>query len=153
MSVQPFECPDSNPWRAMEKLTQPRRYAGGEFLFHEGSSCRGVYLIKSGQVQLMMSVRPKEYQAVDLAGQGAHLGLNEVMGGMSHKFGAQAIGTVEVDFIERMKLMSFLRKHHEVCIQIVGLLSENLHELYQRLRSMARVEARRTRKVLSTRVH
>lgn len=153
VSVELFDCPDLNPWRAMEKLTQRRRYASGEFLFHEGSPCRGVYLVKSGQVQLLMRVQPKEYQAIDLTGEGAHLGLNEVMGGMSHKFGAQAIGPVEVDFIERMKLMRFLRKHHDVCIEIVGLLSENLHGLYQRLRSMARAEARRKRKVLSTRVH
>ena len=153
VSVELFGCPESNPWRAMEELAQSRRYAGGEFLFHEGSPCRGVYLIKSGQVQLLMRTPPKEYQQVELTGQGAYLGLNEVMGGMSHKFGARAVGTVEVDFIGRTKLTRFLRQHQDVCVQIVGLMSENLHGLYQRLRSMARVEARRKRKILSTRVH
>ena len=149
----PLELSDSDPWRAMAGLMTLRRLAGGDFLFHEGEPCRGVYLVKRGQLRLLMQVRPREYHLVDTAGCGAFLGLNEVMGGMSHKFSVRAVGTVEVDYIERMSLMRFLHQHHDVCIQIVGLLSENLQGVYERLRNMARTEARRKRKPLSTSVH
>jgi len=137
----------------MEHLKIPRRYAGGDFLFREADPCRGIYLVKRGEVRVLMQVRPREQQVVEVVGPGSCLGLNEVMGGMSHKFSAQAIGAIEVDYIKRVSLMMFLRKHHDVCIQIVGLLSEGLHGLYARLRLVAKVEARRKRNPVSSRVH
>jgi CRP/FNR family transcriptional regulator, dissimilatory nitrate respiration regulator len=142
-----------DPWRAVEDLKKPRSYAPGDFLFREGELCLGVYLVKKGQVRVMARVRAREYRTFEMMGPGGCLGLNEVMGGMAHKFTAEAVGTVEVDYIERMSLMKFLHKRHDVCMRLVCLLSDDLHGLYQRIRAIGSLEGKGKKKMLSHRVH
>lgn len=141
----------SDPWRALEDLKSPHRYEEGDLLFREGQPCAGLYLLEKGQVRLLLPVRPKQHKIFEVAGPGAVLGLSEVMSGMPHKLTAEAAEPVEVAYIERMALMKFLRKHHEICMQIVCLLSEDLHGLYQRFREMAPVEGKARKS--SSRVH
>ncbi len=141
-----------SPWRALEDLKSPRRYQEHALLFREGEPCAGVYLVEKGQIQLSLPVRPRQQKVFEIAGPGAVLGLSEVMTGMSHKLTAEAAGPVEVAYIERTALIKFLGNHHEVCMQIVRLLSEDLHGLYQRLLAMAPVEAKAHRKASSSRV-
>lgn len=132
----------SDPWRALEDLKAPRQYEPNALLFRDGEPCGGIYLVEKGHIRLLLPVRSKEHKIFEMAGPGAVLGLSEVMSGMPHKLTAEAAGPVEVAYIERMALMKFLRKHHEVCMQIVCLLSEDLHGLYQRFRALAPLEGK-----------
>ena len=151
LAAEPFSSPD--PWSGLAALKKPRRFAAGEFLFRENEPCLGVYLVKQGHVRLLMEAQPGHYRLFETVGPGTCLGLNEVMGGMWHKFTAEAAEAVEADCIERMTLLKFLRKHHDVCMQIVGLLSEDLHGLYRRFRELAQTGTRGKRKPVSDRVH
>jgi CRP-like cAMP-binding protein len=100
----------------------------------------GIYLIESGEVQLLLPARQKQYKIFDCAGTGAVLGLSEAMSGSPHKMMAEAVGPVEIAYVERMALMNFLAEHCEVCMQIVALLSEDLHGLYRRFRMISPAE-------------
>ena len=141
-----------DPWKALEDLKSRRTYAERGMLFHEGERCTGVYLVEKGNVRLLVPVRHKQHKVLEVARPGAALGLSEAMSGMPHKLTAEAAEVVQVAFIERMALMKFLRKHHEVCLQLVCLLSEDLHELYQRFRMLLPAEPKSHKKVVARRV-
>lgn len=126
----------TDPWRALQDLISRRQYDTCALLFREGESCGGIYLVETGQVRLLFRMRPKRDRVFEIAGPGAVLGLTEAMSGMPHQLTAEAAENVEVAYIERMALMKFLRKRPDVCMQVVYMLSEDLHGLYQRFRTI-----------------
>lgn len=144
MSGQTLNASPGDLGRALEKLKSRRCYEKNDLLFRDGEPCMGIYLIESGEVQLLLPARQKHYKIFDCAGTGAVLGLSEAMSGSPHKMMAEAVGPVEIAYIERMALMNFLAKHCEVCMQIVALLSEDLHGLYRRFRTVGTVEGRKS---------
>lgn len=132
-------CPNpllSNFWQALERLKAARHYDGGSHLFRDGEPCTGLYLVERGEIHLLIEVRPRQYKILETAQAGAVLGLSETMSGSLHKLTAEAVGPVEVAYIERMALMKFLPEHREVCMQIVSLLSDDLHGLYRIFRTL-----------------
>ena len=143
----------ADPWKALENLKSRRQYEERGLLFSEGERCAGIYLVEKGNVRLLVPLRRRQHRVLEMAGPGAVLGLSEAMSGMPHKLTAEATEPVEAAFIERMALMRFLRKHHEICLQVVCMLSEDLHGLYQRFRTLIPVEARSQKKTGSKSVH
>ena len=152
VSESPENTSVSDPWRALEDLKSRRRYEQRGMLFREGERCAGVYLVEKGNVRLLVPLRSKQQKVLEMAGPGAALGLSEAMSGTPHRLTAEADQVVEVAFIERMALMKFLRRHHDVCLQLVAILSEDLHGLYQTFRALVPAEPKSHKKTASRRV-
>jgi len=129
-------------WHALEDLRSSRRYESGSVLFRDGEPCAGIYLIEKGQINLLLPTQKKRYELFEAVGRGAMLGLSEAMSGSPHKFMAEAGLATEVAYVERMALMKFLSEHHMVCMQVVRLLSEDLHALYHRFREASPLQGR-----------
>lgn len=109
--------------------------------------------MEKGAVRLLLQSDPKAERIFDVAGPGAVLGLSESMTGECYKLTAEAAECVQISYIERGELLHFLQEHHEFCLQIVRLLSEDLHVLYGRYRSMDTLEGRPKGKTSSRRVN
>ena len=105
----------------------------------EEAPAHGVYLIEKGAIQIQLSSPISE--GLSEYGPGALLGLSEVMTGETHKFKAVAIE----DCVGRNDFLEFLRQNQAWCMQVVHLLSHDLHTIYQHLQSEARA-IRRGRK-------
>jgi CRP-like cAMP-binding protein len=133
----------------MSARTYPRKAP----LFQRGQPALGVYLVEKGEVRLRLYAEVQGHLGFDLAGPGAALGLSEVLTGETHKLTAEAIRPTQVSYIERNDLLQFLREHHECCLQVVHMLSEDLHGLYRRFRSEEGVRGSRTRKRSSFPIH
>ena len=136
-------------WHALDRLKSSRRYLEHELLFRDGEPCAGIYLVEAGEINLLLPARDKRYKIFDTAAAGAVLGLCEAMSGSPHKLTAEAAGPVEVAYIERMALMKYLSKHCEACMQIVALLSEDLHGLYRRCRTLPPLETKPRKKTVT----
>jgi len=134
--------PNKDLWHALETIKSSRHYEPHEFLYRDGEPCAGIYLVEAGEINLLLQGREKRYKAFETVRAGAVLGLCEAMSGSPHKLTAEAAGPVEVAYIERMALMKYLAKHCEVCMQIVALLSEDLHGLYRRCRTGTPLDAK-----------
>jgi hypothetical protein len=50
-----------------------------------------------------------------------------------------------VVFVKRKDLLRFLRDHRDACLQVVHLLSGDLHTAYERVRSIGLSRTRRPR--------
>jgi CRP/FNR family transcriptional regulator len=117
--------------RALDGFKSSRVYAQGHPLFLRGQSARGVYVVESGEVRLLLPTNPKSKQVLQTVGPGTLLGLSESVSGGSHKLTAEAVCPTHISFIPRKRLMAFLRNDQRHCWSIVRLLSDNLHSLYQ----------------------
>lgn len=138
MSLQPLPgklSPDL--WQALHGIKSVRVYPKGTTLFRQGSAVDGVYVVESGQVRVLLPAGQDHPQLLEVVGPGAILGLSESMSGDSHRVTAEAGDHTTVGFIPRQSFVEFLREHCDFCMQIVRLLSEDLHGLYHKFRSIS----------------
>jgi CRP/FNR family transcriptional regulator len=132
-------------WQALDRLKCLRTYEKGTPVFQQGHPAEGIYLIEKGEVRLTLPSGAQPGRTFEIVGPGAMLGLSETMTGEAHKLSAEAVSHTEIACVERGKLLAFLREHHQFCLQIVHLLSDDLHGLYQRFQCMSSEERPRRR--------
>ena len=122
----------------------------GTVLFREGQSARGIFLLCEGRVRLSICSESGRRMTVRVAGPGEVLGLSAAVSGGRHELTAEALEGVQVAAVRRKDLLHFLHEHRDVCLQVVNLLSEDLHAAYDRVRA---VGLGRTRHSRTTPVH
>ena len=132
--------------QALAPVRIRRRLSRGEVLFQQGQLAQGIYIVESGEVKLLLG-SPQHGKTFEVVGAGAVLGLSESLTGAPSKLSGVAVSDTEMGFVERQALLEFLRRHHALCMQIVRLLSNDLHSLYFRCRALTSTEARRRGKV------
>jgi CRP-like cAMP-binding protein len=120
-------------WDELQRIGCSRTYSTGSPLFAEEAPADGVYLIEKGAIQIQLSSPISEGLAE--YGPGALLGLSEVMTGETHKFEAVATEDCAVCFVGRHDFLEFLRQNQACCMQVVQMLSQDLHTIYQHLQS------------------
>jgi CRP-like cAMP-binding protein len=141
----PQESPTRLPGElltVLRRICGVRNYASGIPLFSAEELPKGVYLIERGAVGLRMPVSPLSGNFDQTAGPGALLGLSETMTGEPHKFTAEALEDSQARFIARQEFLEFLRQNQLFCLQVIRLLSEDLHMLYHRFQTSNRIGSR-----------
>jgi CRP-like cAMP-binding protein len=122
---------------ALHHLKPVKRFSIGAILFQCGSAAAGIYLIESGQVRLLLPTGSTQKQLVEVVGPGILLGLSENMSGEKHRTTAETGEQTAAVFIPREEFLVFLREHSNFCMQVVRLLSADLHKLYQKFRGIS----------------
>lgn len=123
--------------RALQGIKSVRPFPQGATLFQQGSAVRGVYLVERGEVRVLFSTGQSQRQLLEVVGAGTVLGLTESMTGEKYRITAETVDQATVAFIPRAEFLEFLRGHAEFCMQVVRLLSEDLHGLYHKFRSIS----------------
>jgi len=119
-------------------------YPRGALLFREGQSARCVFLLCDGRVRLSVCSEGGRRMTVRVAGAGEVLGLSAALSGGVYEVTAEVLEPLQVAQIRRRELLHFLRDHGDVCLQVVNLLSEDLHEAYDRVRAVGLTRTRHT---------
>jgi CRP/FNR family transcriptional regulator, cyclic AMP receptor protein len=125
-------------------------YPRNATLFEENSPARGVFLLCEGRARLSVCTEKGTRLTLRIAGPGEVLGLSASLSGSPYEVTAETMDEAKVAVVRRKELLKFLRQHPEACLQVVHLLSQDLHNAYDRVRSVGLVRARRSR---GTRVH
>ena len=123
--------------QALHGITSVRRLPKGATLFQQGSAVTGVYVVESGEVRVLLPTPQSQRQLLEVVGPGTMLGLSESMSGEKYRITAEAGEQTTVGFIPREEFLEFLREHGDFCMQVVRLLSEDLHALYHKFRSIS----------------
>lgn len=123
-------------WLALQALGPLEVDCAQTTLFRRGEPCRGVYMVEEGSVRLVLSSLAGGSAEFETVGTGTVLGLAETMTGGEHKLTAEAAEGARVSHIDRTSFMDRLQQDHRLCLQIVQLLSEDLHSLYHRFVGM-----------------
>lgn len=126
-------------------------YPRGTALFREGHAARDIFVLCSGRARLSVCSEAGRRLTLRVAGPGEILGLSAALAGSAHEVTAELLENAQVAVIKRKDLLQFLRGHREACLQVVGLLSQDLHIAYDRVRAVGLGRGRRCRTV--ARVH
>jgi CRP-like cAMP-binding protein len=127
-------------WTVLRRAGELCTYQPGAALYRRGDDAEGIYLIQEGEVCFRFgSVRQSNRKWLQNAGSGTILALSEVMSGERHKLTAETATDARIWFVPRDRLMEFLRTTPLACMQVVRLLSNDLHRLYQTLREQSSV--------------
>jgi CRP/FNR family transcriptional regulator len=119
--------------------------ARGTTLFREGQSARGIYLLCSGKAKLTICSESGKRLTLRLVGPGEVLGLSAALAGSAYEVTAEVLEESRVAMVKRKDLLQFLHEHHDVCLQVVHALSQDLHSAYDRVRSVGLRRTRRPR--------
>jgi CRP-like cAMP-binding protein len=138
----------SDLWEALQSIRVSRVYPQGEILFAHGTEVSGIFVIEAGLVRVLLPTSQIRPQLLETAGPGAILGLSESMSGEPYRVTAQAGDLTTAAFIPRMSFVDFLREHSDFSMQVVRLLSEDLHGLYHKFRSISAHPGRPRRRPL-----
>jgi CRP-like cAMP-binding protein len=114
-----------------------QRFGEGAALFQQGAAAKGVYVLQSGEVRLLLESAGCQKQLVEVAGPGTILGLTENMCAGNYGVTAEAGSATTAVFIPRHEFLAFLREHGVFCMQIVRFLCEDLDGLYHKFRSIS----------------
>jgi CRP/FNR family transcriptional regulator len=117
----------------------------GTALFNEGRQPRGIYVLCDGRAKLSISAENGKRLMLRVAGPGEVLGLSSALSGKSYELTAETLDACQVVFVKRKDLLKFLRDHREACLNIVHLLSGDLHHAYDRVRTIGLARTRRPR--------
>jgi len=117
----------------------------GTMLFREGQPARGIFVLCDGRAKLSVCSESGKRMIFRIAGPGEILGLSAALAGSTHEITAELLDDAQVAAVRRKDLLRFLHEHREACLQVVNLLSQDLHTAYDRVRSLGLGRSRRSR--------
>lgn len=110
--------------------------ATGEMLFLEGESPAGVYVLHSGEVDLLFGSRNGEVKALRVATPDQILGLAAVVMGRTHDCSATVRTRCEVGFIEREEFLRTLESNPSFRFNVLRQLSSDVNSIYDDIRAL-----------------
>ena len=113
----------------------------GTILFNEGDQPRGIYLIHSGTVELLMRARNGDWKRMRTASAGDILGLESVVSIRPSDATARAITSCDLGFIERESFLRVLDESPAIWFSVLRLLSQGVNASYDSLRNVAQARA------------
>jgi CRP/FNR family transcriptional regulator len=98
-------------------------YSKGEILFAEGQKAEGVFVLHSGSVKLSAGSADGKSIIVGRADQGEMLGLPTVISGRPNELTAEALESLECNFIDRDVFLQFLVENGDAALRVAEILS------------------------------
>jgi CRP/FNR family cyclic AMP-dependent transcriptional regulator len=130
---------------AFDSIKSVAQVPRGEVLFQEGRLPRGIFLLCDGRAKLSVCSETGKRLMVRVAGPGEVLGLSATMSGKPYEITAEVLDGAQIAFVKRKDLLKFLRDHSDACMQVVHLLSHDLHIAFDRVRTVGLTRTRRPR--------
>jgi len=128
-----------------DQIKSIANYPRRAVLFAEGRPVRGIYILCDGRAKLSIGAESGKRLTLRIAGPGEVLGMGAVLSNTPYEVTAEVIDDSQVVFVRRRELMKFLRMRPAICMQVVCMLSQDLHGAYERVRNIGSVRPRRPR--------
>jgi CRP/FNR family transcriptional regulator, cyclic AMP receptor protein len=142
---RPFCDMSTNALMDFDEIKSLGSYPKGTLLFSETRPVRGIYILCDGRAKLSICADNGKRLTLRIAGPGEVLGLGAVLSNTPYEITAELLDASQVVFVRRKDLMKFLREHRDICLQVVHMLSQDLHGAYERVRNIGMVRPRRPR--------
>jgi CRP/FNR family transcriptional regulator, cyclic AMP receptor protein len=148
----PFRDMSPDAILGFDQIKEQSVLGKGALLFAEGRPPRGVYILSEGRARLSISSDDGRRVMLRVAGPGEVLGLGATLSGDAYEVTAELLDSASVIFVKRKDLIKYLRIHPPICMDVVRLLSDDLHGAYERVRSIGLNRARKARAARSARL-
>lgn len=131
--------------QALRKISVPMRIARSSLLFAQGDRAKGIYLIETGSVGLSLKIhRSGRTVCQRTLGKRSLLGLPAAINDVGYSLTAKAVEDLEVAFISREKLMEEMSQNIWLAMEILRILSYEIHDMREIVIGHARFATRRT---------
>jgi CRP/FNR family transcriptional regulator len=131
--------------KAFDQIKSLGSFPRGAVLFAEGRPVRGIFILCDGRAKLSICSDTGKRLTLRIAGPGEVLGLGAALSNTPYEVTAELIDNSQVVFVRRKELVKFLRENRTVCLEVVRMLSQDLHGAYERVRTIAMVHTRHPR--------
>lgn len=131
--------------KAFDEMKSLAYYPRNTVLFAEGRPVRGIYILCDGRAKLSICSDSGKRLTLRVAVPGEVLGLGATLSNSPYEITAELLDNAQVVFVRRRDLLKFLRDHRNVCMEVVRMLSQDLHGAYERVRTIAMVRTRHPR--------
>jgi CRP/FNR family transcriptional regulator, cyclic AMP receptor protein len=139
--------------KAFDEIKRVALFPRGATLFAEEQPPKGVYVLCDGRAKLSICSEHGKKLMLRIAGPGELLGLSATLSGHPYELTAETIDASQVVFIKRRDLLRFLREYPLACMQVVSMLSGDLHTAYDRVRSVGLGRTRKQKTPPAPRPH
>ena len=105
--------------------TVPIRLPAGSYLFHQGDSCNGLYILHAGEVDLLLE---SEFATKQLSQHSAPdvIGLSECVSGEVRCSSAKLVQDCSLGFAPTESVRELLQSNALVCMQAAALISDEI---------------------------
>ena len=131
--------------KAFDELKSITPSIRGTILFREGLLPKGIFVLCDGRARLTVCSESGRRLTVRIAMPGEVLGLSACLAGSPYEMTAELLDNAQVATVKRKDLMRFLHDHRDACMQVVNLLSQDLHQAYDRVRAVGMGKSRHPR--------
>ena len=121
-------------------------YSAGRVLFREGEEPRGVYIVHSGQVDLVFSGKKGYTKPLRQAQDGQILGLSCVLSHRKHDCSATTKTFCDLGFIERDTFLAQIDHSPNAWFSVLQLLSQDVNSCYECMRAIRDEESKEKEK-------
>jgi CRP/FNR family transcriptional regulator, cyclic AMP receptor protein len=108
----------------LDEISSPSIFSRNSILFVEGQEPQGVFVICSGRVKLSTSSSDGRSIVVRVAEPGEVVGLPGAISGKPYELTAEALESLQANFIPREAFLQFLRQRGEAAMRIAEILSQ-----------------------------
>lgn len=127
---------------AIEKEKICTSYKKGDSIFKEGSRPFGVFCLNKGKVKLVRTGDDGREHIVRLVRPGDPLGYRSLLSGDKYSASAVAIEDCNVCFVPKDLFLGILSSDHELSLEMMRLLSDDLGKAEQHLTHLAQKPVR-----------
>lgn len=119
----------------LQPLMEVQATPKGTVLFRQGETPEGVYFLLSGTVELTAVSRRPNRISTHLCRRGEVLGLGSVFAGRPSSTTAEVVSRSAIGFVSRKDFFAFFQVHSEARLPILQLLSDEVNNCYDVIRS------------------
>ena len=130
---QTFPTASAEAWKQLSETQILREYPAGSVLFMQGKTAQGVYVIRSGRVEVTIAADDQQL-LLRVAGPGTVLGAGPALNGREHDTTARASQAVELLFFPRPELLKIIGQYPAICLDLAQVINADLDAAYEGLR-------------------
>lgn len=123
--------------KKIASLALTRRYPKNAYIFFEGEPGSGFYFVKSGAIKLFQVLEDGREKILHFVREGEIFAEVVLFDGGPYPATAQALEDTEVGYIRNEDMEALLRKHGEIAVKIIKVMSRRLRQAQIHIRDLA----------------
>jgi len=127
-SAELFRALKPDETHALRRIAVEREYAAGQEVFHEGDPGDGVYVVKSGQVEISGVLNSQKRRVFSQIEPGGMFGEMAVIEHRPRSASAIATEDAIIYFIPRGEMLTFIERSPGLAMSLLQLISHRLRE-------------------------
>jgi CRP-like cAMP-binding protein len=123
--------------RALTECETLQGRSAGEWLFREGEEPQGIYLLHSGEVDLLYSAAKGDAKPLRVAQAPQVLGVTELISAKRHNCSAITRTSCLLGFVDKDRVLAMIEDNSATWFGVLEALSEDVDSCYASMRSLS----------------